>query len=183
MAHGDRGGHRSPAPLRTESDILLDIFHSCSKPSVDVSTAARAAVVPRRRRRDRGTAAGDGAGVETAARRCGEGLGPRSPPARLPRDPLASKPWRRRWSTAADLVCRRRDRGEGGGPQRRILVAGVETVAKAVDHCGRSWSPASRPWRRRRATAADLGRRRRLKDRCEGSGLKISWTSKHRDQF
>ena len=61
-------------------------------------------------------------------------------------------------------------RGEGGEPQLRFSAA---------------LRPESRPPARlrRRAAAVDLGRQRRLGDRCEGSGLKISWTSKHEDQF
>ena len=78
-------------------------------------------------------------GVETVAREAGQRCGPRLP---------ASRRWRRRLATTADLGRLRRNPGEGGR--------------------GRSWPPASRLWRGRRATAAYLGRRRR--DRGEGGG-------------
>ena len=95
--------------------------------------------------------------------------------------PPASRPQRGRRATAADLGCRRRDRGEGGRPARRILAAGVETVARdgvetAAREAGQRGGfqrggprpPASRRGRGRRAKVADLGRRRR--DRGEGGG-------------
>jgi hypothetical protein len=115
-----------------------------------------------RRRRDRGEGGGPprlnlAACVETAAREAGQRGGLRPP---------ASRPWRRRRATAADLGRRRRDRGEGGRPQRRISAAGVETVAREAGHrCGPRPLP-SRPWRKRLGTAADLGLLRR--DRSTG---------------
>jgi len=112
----------------------------------------------RPKRRDRGTAprrgsrasvaagspASRSASVETVAKAVEHRGGSRLP---------ASRPRRGRRATAAELGRRRRDRGEGGGPLRQILVASVETVAKAAGHRGGSGSPAStqRPLRGQRA--------------------------------
>ena len=68
----------------------------------------------------------------------------------------------------SSAACVETDCGEGGGPPRRISAAGVETAAREAGHSGGRQLQASRPRRGRRATAADLGRRRR--DRGEGGG-------------
>ena len=141
-----------------------------------------------RRRRDRGE--GGGPHPRSLGRRRrdrGEGGRDRSWPP-------ASRRWRGRLAKDAVLGCRRRDGGEGGWPPRRISGACVETAAREA--AGRSWPPASRLWRGRLAKHAVLGRRRRdrggpplaaelgrwRRDRCEGSGVKISWMSKQGDQ-
>ena len=135
------------------------------------------------------------AGVETVAKAAGHHGGSRAPASRprrgRPRQilaagveareaghrgvsrPPASRPWRGRLATSA--ISRPPASRPRRGRPRQILAAGVETVAReAGQKCGPR-SQASRPWR----ATAGCGARR---DRCEGSGMKISWTPKQGDQ-